>query len=808
MQDVRTALRALLARPAFTFVAVLTLALGIGANTAVYTVVHGVLLAPLPYADADRVVVLNEVSPQFPNPISVSWQNYVDWRNRSTTFETMAAFRTTQMTLTGLGEPERMPARMVTASLLPMLGVELPLGRHLQAADDEPGAAGVAILSDGLWRRKFGGAADVLGRRIELDKQPYVVVGVLPARFELFQPAEVYVPIGPWAATLPDDRGWHPGILPVARLADGVTLAEARAEMDLVSRQLETEYPQFNRDVRARVLPLHDVLVQNVRPALLVLLGAVALVLLIACGNVANLLLARAVGRQKEIAVRTAIGGSRARIVRQLVVESLLLAGMGGVAGVLVASWSVSALMTLVTGLPRAGLIDLDMPVLVFAMAVSLATGLLFGLVPALQATRFDIREALNEEGRGSGSGGVKHHRLRSALVVAEVALALVLLIGAGLMLRSFVALQNVAAGFDPSNLLVVDLPLSPATYRADLDRTTIVDRIRERVATLPGVVATSMATGLPMTGGGATIHFNIAGRPPKGPEEYRLAGYRAVTPGYFEALHIPLRRGRTLSERDREGAPRVAVINESMARQHFAETDPIGQRFAIGTESDNETPFIEIVGVVGDVMQSFEAGAKAEYYLPYAQYPDPVLAGLYRSVSLVVRTAGEPTAVAPAVRAAVLEIDRDQPLVNVRTMTQAIGNTVAQPRLQTTLLTIFATLAVALAILGVYGVMAYTVSQRTQEIGVRLALGASRTDVLSMVVGQGLRLAGLGILIGLAAAVVATRAVQSLLFKVDELDVPTYAGAALVIASAALLASYFPARRAASVAPITVMGR
>ena len=808
MQDVRTALRALLARPAFTFVAVLTLALGIGANTAVYTVVHGVLLAPLPYADADRVVVLNEVSPQFPNPISVSWQNYVDWRNRSTTFETMAAFRTTQMTLTGLGEPERMPARMVTASLLPMLGVELPLGRHLQAADDEPGAAGVAILSDGLWRRKFGGAADVLGRRIELDKQPYGVVGVLPARFELFQPAEVYVPIGPWAATLPDDRGWHPGILPVARLADGVTLAEARAEMDLVSRQLETEYPQFNRDVRARVLPLHDVLVQNVRPALLVLLGAVALVLLIACGNVANLLLARAVGRQKEIAVRTAIGGSRARIVRQLVVESLLLAGMGGVAGVLVASWSVSALMTLVTGLPRAGLIDLDMPVLVFAMAVSLATGLLFGLVPALQATRFDIREALNEEGRGSGSGGVKHHRLRSALVVAEVALALVLLIGAGLMLRSFAALQNVAAGFDPSNLLVVELPLSPATYRADLDRTTIVDRIRERVATLPGVVATSMATGLPMTGGGATIHFNIAGRPPKGPEEYRLAGYRAVTPGYFEALHIPLRRGRTLSERDREGAPRVAVINESMARQHFAETDPIGQRFAIGTESDNETPFIEIVGVVGDVMQSFEAGAKAEYYLPYAQYPDPVLAGLYRSVSLVVRTAGEPTALAPAVRAAVLEIDGEQPLVNVRTMTQAIGNTVAQPRLQTTLLTIFATLAVALAILGVYGVMAYTVSQRTQEIGVRLALGASRTDVLSMVVGQGLKLAGLGILIGLAAAVVATRAVQSLLFKVDELDVPTYAGAALVIASAALLASYFPARRAASVAPITVMGR
>ena len=469
MEDIRTALRTLVARPAFTTVAILTLALGIGANTAVYTVVHGVLLAPLPYQDPSRVVVLNEVSPRFPNPISVSWQNYVDWRDRSQSFEGIGAMRPTQFTLTGVGDAERIPARMVTATLLPLLGIDLQMGRPFTAADDQPGAAGVVILSHGLWMRRFNGAMDVLGRSVQLDKQPYTVIGVLPSGFELFQAADLYVPMGPWAATLPDDRGWHPGILPIARLDDGVSLDQARAEMDTVSRQLETEYPQFNRDVRARVTRLQDLLVQNVRPALLVLLGAVSLVLLIACANVANLLLARAVGRQKEIAVRTALGGSRGRIVRQLLVESVLLSCLGGAAGVLVASWGVALLMTTVTGLPRATNIGVDLPVLAFALVISIVTGAVFGALPALHATRFDIREALNEEGRGSAAGGVRHHRLRNALVIAEIALALVLLVGAGLMLRSFTSLQRVETGFNADNLLVIDLPLSPVTYREDL---------------------------------------------------------------------------------------------------------------------------------------------------------------------------------------------------------------------------------------------------------------------------------------------------------------------------------------------------
>jgi putative ABC transport system permease protein len=418
-----------------------------------------------------------------------------------------------------------------------------------------------------------------------------------------------------------------------------------------------------------------------------------------------------------------------------------------------------------------------------------------------LQATRLDLREVLNEEGRGSAGGGIRHQRTRSALVVAEIALALVLLVGAGLMLRSFSALQNVDTGFNVSNLLVVDLPLSPTVYRDDLPRTTVVERMVERTRQIPGVENAAITTGLPMLGAGATITFNIAGRPPKGPEEYRLAGYRAVTPDYFQTLGVPLRRGRSFTDRDRDGAPLVGIINESMARQHFADVDPLGQRFAIGTEADAETAFIEIVGVVADLPQSFETGAKAEYYLPYGQYPPPVLAGLYRNTSLVVRTANEPLLLAPALRAAMLDVDREQPLVNLRTMEQAIGNTVAQPRLQALLLALFAAVAVTLAVVGVYGVMAYNVSHRTQEIGVRVALGASERDVVWMVVTHGLKLTAAGIVIGLSVATLASRALETLLFKSGGLHPLTFVAAATALALAAAVASYLPARRASRVA-------
>jgi len=805
--DLRLALRHLRLRPGFAIVAVLTLALGIGANSAVFTVVHAVLLRPLPYEDPSRVVVLTEQTPQFPS-VSVTRFNYEDWRARSTSFAGVGAVRATNLTIGGSDAPERVPAKMITASLLPLLGVRPRDGRGFDDRDDQPGAEGVVLLADGLARRRYP-ADDAIGQRLILDNRPYTIIGVLPAGFELFQPADLYVPFGPWAATLPDDRGWHPGIFPVARLAPGVSLEAARSELTGISMALEQEYPESNRNVRAQITPLQDQMVQNVRPALLLLLGAVALVLLIACANVANLLLARAVGRQKEMAIRAAVGAGRGRLVRQLVIESVVLSTMGAGTGLLAAMWGV-ALLTgpAVVGLPRAQLIAVEWPVALFALALALVTGLVFGLVPALHATRLDLRESLNEDGRGGGSGGVRHRRLRSALVVAEVSLALVLLVGAGLLLRSFAALTSQAPGFDTTNLLVVDLPLSPVTYQDDGTRASMVERLLERVQRIPGVRGAAVTTMLPMHGAGATIHFNRASRPPRGPDDYIMAGYRAVTPDYLGTLGVPLRRGRLLDERDREGPAPVVVINDSMARQYFPDLDPIGQRIQLGTEPSPDFPTMEVVGIVGDVKQSFEVGAKAEMFVPYFQRPDPVLAGMYRNVALAVRATGAPMLLTGSLRAAVHEIDPGQPLVNVRTMEQALSNTVAQPRLQMVLLTIFAAVAAALAVVGVYGVMAYTVSQRTQEIGVRVAMGASPATVLRLVVGQGLLLALAGVLIGLGASLWVSRAMGGLLYDISGLDPVTFVGAPLLLLCAALVACYLPARRAARISPITALGR
>jgi putative ABC transport system permease protein len=687
-----------------------------------------------------------------------------------------------------------------------MLGVSVTEGRAFTPAEDLPGGEAVAILSSGFAARRFGGHG--LGETLVLDNRPHVIVGVLPPDFELFQPADIYVPFGPWAATLPDDRGWHPGIFPIARLKDGVTLQDARVEMDGIAQQLETEFPDSNRNVRVLVTRVQDQVVQNIRPALLLLTGAVALVLLIACANVANLLLARAVDRQKEIAVRFALGASRARIIRQLVVESLVLSIVGGGAGLLVASWAVALLTDMsVPGLPRVQNIGVNLPVVYFALGLSAVTGLIFGLVPALQATHLPIRQSLNEEGRG-GSASVRQRKVRSALVVIEVALAMVLLVGAGLLLRSFQTLTRVAPGFEPSNLVVVNLPLSPQKYRDSLARTALVERIIERTTALPGVETAAITTGLPMAGAGATIHFNRAAYPPKGPDDYVMAGYRAVTPEYLATLGVPLREGRMLSSWDREGAPPVVLINESMARQYFPDRDPIGERIQLGTEPAPDFPTMEIVGIVGDVKQSFEAGAKAEMFVPYGQHPDPILAGMYLNTALVVRTSGEPDQVAAALRSAIREIEPTQPLVNLRTMETAIAGTVAQPRLQMTLLVSFAALAALLAAIGVYGVMAYTVTQRIPEIGVRMAVGASPLQVVGMIVWQGAKLALLGLAIGLATAVIAATAMQSLLFEIRALDPLTFGAAAGLLGAAALIASYIPARRAAGVSPLIALGR
>lgn len=800
MQDLRLAVRTLVRRPAFTAIAVLTLALGIGANAAVFTVSNAVLLAPLPYDRPDEIVALHERTPQFPS-VSVTRFNYEDWRDRSASFETMAAFRPTNMTVGGDGDPERVPVKMITASLLPMLGVMPKTGRAFHVDEDRAGATGVALLASAFAARRFGGT-DPIGQLLQIDGDPYTVIGVLPPDFELFQPADIYVPFWPWAATLPDDRGWHPGIIPLARLKHGVTLDQARTEMDHIARQLETEFPESNKDVRVLVTRVQELVVQNVRPALLLLTGAVALVLLIACANVANLLLARAVDRQKEIAVRFALGASRLRIIRQLIVESVVLAMLGGAAGLLLASWAVPVLTsTTVTGLPRAENIAIDMPVVFFAFGLAALTGLIFGLVPAIQTTQLPIRESLNEEGR-STSGSVRQRKVRSALVVVEVALALVLLVGAGLLLRSFQSLTRVQPGFNPANLLVVNLPLSPQKYAESDKMIHAVDRIVERVRAIQGVERAAITTSLPMSGTGAVIHFNRSSMPPAGPDDYVMAGYRAVTPEYLATLGVSLQQGRMLTTWDRQGAPPVVVINETMAREYFPDRDPIGERIQLGTEPDPGFPTMEIVGIVGDVKQSFATGSKAEMFVPYAQFPDPILASMFRNTALVVRTSGDPKEVAPFVRSALREIDPGQPLVNLRTMETAIAGTVAQPRFQMTLLLTFALVAVALAVIGVYGVMAYTVTQRIPEIGVRIAVGASPAQVVWMVVKDGARLALLGVSIGLAAAVIVAPAMRSLLFEIKALDPMTFGGAAAVLSVAALLASYIPARRAASVSP------
>ena len=804
MQDLRLALRNLVRRPGFSIIAVVTMALGIGANAAVFTVSRAVLLAPLPYVDPSAIVILNESTPQFPTG-SVTRYNYDDWRTRAASFATMAAFRPFNMTVTGGNDPERVPVKMITATLLPLLGVDPTRGRNFSEAEDRAGAANVAILGAGFARRRFGGD-DPVGQSLQLDNKPYTVIGVLPANFELFSAADIYVPFGPWAATLPEDRGWHPGILPIARLKPGVTIEAARVEMDAISKQLEAEFPDSNKNVRTLVNRVQDQIVQNVRPALLMLTGAVALLLLIACANVANLLLARAVDRQKELALRIALGASRFRIVRQLVVESIVLAVAGSLAGIFVATWAISLLSaTTVTGLPRSQNIAMDWTIVLFAFGLAVVTGIIFGLAPALHATQVPVQQSLNEEGRGS-SGSSRQRRIRSALVVAEVGLALVLLVGAGLLLRSFQSLTRIDPGFDPQNLLVVNVPLSPQKYRDAALRGATVEGIIARTKALPGVRNAAMTTALPMAGAGATIHFNRKAYPPKGPDEYVMAGYRAVTPEYLSTLGVRLVRGRLLAESDRAGAPLVVVINESMARTYFPDRDALGERIQLGTEPDPAFPMMQVVGVVSDVKQSFEMGAKAEMFLPYAQFPDPILTNMYLNTALVVRTDGDPNDLATSVRTAIREIDAGQPLVNLRTMEASIGATVAQPRLQMTLLVVFAGLALVLAAVGVYGVMAYTVSQRIPEIGVRMAVGASPDQVTRMVVSQAAVLTAKGLGLGLAAGFLAAGAMRSLLFQTNWLDPLTFAVAPIVLGAAALLASYIPARRAARVSPVVAL--
>jgi predicted permease len=806
MREFRHAFRALRRQPGFSIVAIATLTLGIGATTAIFSVFDAVLLRPLPFPESRQLYVIREQAPNFRNPISLSVLNYPDLRDQVSSFRRVGAFRSLTMILTGGGEPVRLDAKMLSADVFDTLQVAPALGRAFGPGDDRAGAAAVAIVSDYLWKSRLGASPDVLGRPITLDGRPVVIVGVMPASFRLFQPADVYVPLWPWLADQPQDRTWHPGLLGLARLDAATPVDRAQRELDRISAQLEKAYPDSNLNVRFLATPAQELMVQGVRDALVVLFGAVAGLLLIACINVAGLLLARGISRQREFAVRTALGGGTWAIVRHVLAESVLLGLAGAGAGLLLAFNLLPVLLDLVgPTLPRADTVTIDGRVLLFTIAVGIIAPAIAGLLPALAASRVDIRQGLSEGGRGA-SGGRHQRRTRTALVVVEIAVTLALLVGAGLLLRSFSRLQQVTPGFDPDRVLVADVPLSPRTYADNAKRTEAVDQLIARAAAIPGAAGAAVATVLPVSGPGASIHFNIQGRPPKSARDWIMANHRAVSHGYLPLMKIPIVRGRGFTEADREGAPPVAVVNEAFARQFFPGGEAIGQRFSWGTEFDGTLPWIEIVGIVGNVRQAPDAEAKAEAYVPYEQYPDDFFGNMYRNIKLVVRTSGDPASAAPALRDMVRALDAEQPVVNVRTMTAVMDVAVAQPKFRTLLLGAFAGFALLLAAVGIYGLVAHGVAQREREFGVRLALGAAPERVQALVIREGLTLAAAGLAVGVMVSMIAARLLRTVLYSVTPWDPAAWTLAALALLAAAWLAAWIPARRVARVDPATAL--
>ena len=801
-QDLRFAIRTLAKKPGFTAVAVLTLALGIGANAAIFSVVNAVLLRPLPFREAEHLVLISERIPSLP-VIGPSYQNYQDFRDQAQSFDGISATHLATLTLTGAGEPERLAGQMTAASMFSLLGVNTIEGRTFLPEEDRAGGPSVALISYGFWQRRFAGSHDALGKSITLDDHDYTIVGVLPAGYQLMLPADVVIPFEPWAMTLPDDRSWHPGLSVVGRLKSGVTIEQARAEMSTIAKRLEKQYPIYDTGLGANVTSMRDRLVENVRPALLVLLGAVGLVLLIACGNIASLLLARASGRQREVAIRTAIGASRSRIVRQLLTESLLLAIAGLGIGLLLAWASMASLLRLAaTSVPTISPVTLDIQVLGFAACLAILSGVLFGLAPAMQTAKVDLRGVLNAASRGTTGGGAQRH-IRSGLVVVQVAVALVLLIGAGLLLRSFQRLQDVSPGFRPDNLLIADIPLSQNAYSKSPERMQFFDQLLARVRVLPGVRSAGAVTVLPVSGTGSAIHFNIEGRAPKTPHDYIIIGYRPVTGGYLETLGVPLRSGRLPRDTDAESTPYVVVINEAAAKQYFPGESAMGKHMQLGAIPEQSVPWMEVVGVVGDLKQDLSGDPKSEMYVPVRQ-ADSLLPVF--SLSVVLRTATDPNTEISALRSVVHDLNPNQPVVKIRTMEENISGSISAPRFRSVLLGIFAATALILSVIGLYGLISYSVSQRVQEIGIRMALGAEPGDVLRMIIGHGLKLAIWGIFVGLVAALAMSRILSQFLFGVSATDPITFAGISLLLTFVAALASYLPARRATRVDPMIAL--
>ncbi len=803
VQDLRYAVRSLLNHPGFTVVAVLTLALGIGANNAIFSVVNGVLLAPLPYREPDQLVTVNHFYPSLNNlRASVSVPGFRDYSARTDIFARAAVENGIAMNLTGAGEPERVNVTQVTGQFFPMLGVAPVLGRALQPDEAQAGQNHVAVLTWAFWQRTFGGDRGVLGRKVTLDNEDYQIVGVMPASFQDFfsRRTDLFMPVIFPPAAFADSRRTNEFLSFIGRLAPGVTLDRAQTEMHAFAVRLRTTYTNsYSSDWDLKVTALSAEASRGVRSGLLILLGAVGFVLLIACANVANLQLARTAARARDIAVRVALGASPRRLMRYLLTESVVLAFAGGAVGVLLALWGVPALLSLNGGnLPATARVGVDARVLGFALIVSLGTGLLFGLAPALQMARTDLHESLKEGGRSVGHRSSL--RLRRALVVSTVALALTLLVGAGLLIRSFARVVGVNPGFRPDHLLTFQVSLPAAKYPNDTVRVAMLQRLTAALNAAPGVVSAGGTSNIPFGGNWSTSSFNVEGyqAPPNTPMPW--GDVRLVTPGYLATMQTPLKAGRQFSDADRAGTPAVGIVDEEMVRRYWPNSDPIGKRISFNSLTDSSVQWIQVVGVVGHMVhEGLDAQKRIQVYFPLAQNDLPFL-------GLTVRTAGDPLAALGTVRAAVRSVDPDLPVAGVETMERLIDQSTGSRRFAMLLLGGFALLAMVLASIGLYGVMSYTVTQRSRELGVRLALGADPRAVLGLVLGQGFRLALTGVVLGLVVAVAVTRVMKNMLFNLSATDPLTFLTIALLLVAVALVASYLPALRATRVDPIVAL--
>lgn len=810
LQDVRYGLRMLAKAPGFTAIALLTLALGIGANTALFSVVNGVLLNPLPYPHPEQLVTLHESKPNFPTG-SISYSNFRDWQKENHTFSGMAIARGFNFNFTGNGPAEQIRGGFVSSDFFQVLGVKPAIGRLFAPGEDEIGATPVALLGGGFWKRKFGGSPAIVGKNVALDGKDYRVVGVIPSAYDLNLPnlpvSDVYVPIGQWGIPWLKNRGAGLGIHGVGRLKPGVTQAQAQADMDGITRALAAAYPSDDKDIGASMIPLREQLLGKVQPFLLVLLGAVGFVLLIACVNVANLLLARSAARGREFAVRAALGASKSRLIRQVVTESVLLALVGGGLGLLLAEWGTeAALSALPAAIPRTGSIHIDGRVLLFTMVASLLAGLIFGLAPALKLSAMNPQSALQTGGRGSSGA---RHRAQSVFVITEMAMALVLLIGAGLMIRSLAKLWSVNPGFNANNALIFGLSLPPSFIHAKADAIRAdLRQIDDRMKSVPGIKAVSLSwASFPMAGDDEQL-FWFEGQPkPASQNDMNWALRYVVEPGYLQAMEIALKRGRFFTAQDNEHAPLVAVIDDIFAQKFFGNQDPIGKR--INLAGPNKPA--EIIGIVGHVkhwgLDSDDSETlRAQIYLPYMQLGDDDMALVPPGTTSVVRYSGSATAIFSALRNSLQKMNPDNVIYGAQTMDDIISKSLATRRFSMMILAIFAALALLLAAIGIYGVISYLAGRRTHEIGVRMALGAQQHQILKMILTQAARMALIGVAIGLASAFALTRLMSSLLYGVKATDPLTFAVVSFLLFIVALAACYIPARRAMRVDPMVAL--